>query len=199
MKSNLRPLVGIAAAVTGMLLGGMAPAFGQLAATATISSAPNGGNFDYTIVLTDTGTTNIGTFWFAWTPPGQPFEYDFLPSLPVSASQPANWTGIISAGFPGYSIEYYANSAGSAILPGLTGTFHFTSSDSPADLQGLAFGFFPITESFIYAGFPEVGDAARVVPVFVPEPSSFVLAVLGLVGLVVWRRRKRRAIPQLGA
>jgi hypothetical protein len=190
MKSNSHHSVRMSVVVIGMLHWGLAPAFGQLAATATISSAPNGGNFDYTIVLTDTGSTNIGTFWFAWTPPGQPIEYDFLPSLPLSASQPANWTGLISPGFPGYSIEYYANNAGSEILPGLTGTFHFTSSDSPADLQGLAFGIFPITESFIYAGAPEVGNAARVNPVFVPEPSSFVLAALGMIGLVVWRRRK---------
>jgi hypothetical protein len=32
-----------------------------------------------------------------------------------------------------------------------------------------------------------------------PEPSGFVLAALGLIGLVVWRQRKRQAIPRLGA
>ncbi len=32
-----------------------------------------------------------------------------------------------------------------------------------------------------------IGDSVAIV---VPEPSSFVLAALGLIGLVIWRRRK---------
>ena len=35
------------------------------------------GDYRYTITLKDTGTTPIGTFWFAWVP-GE----DFLPSKP---------------------------------------------------------------------------------------------------------------------
>ena len=191
MNSSSHRAVKISAIATGVLLWGLAPAFAALTGTATISSVPNGGNFDYTIILTNTGTTNIGTFWFAWTPPGQPIEYDFLPSMPLSASQPANWTGVILSGFPGYSIEYFANNAGSAIFPGLTGTFHFTSSDSPEDLQVLVLGAFPATRSFIYAGAPEVGDTFRVDPLFIPEPSSFILAAVAILGLVAFRWRKR--------
>ena len=177
--------------VMALLCIAIAPAFGQgqLAGTATIFATPNGPNFNYTISLTNTGTLNIGTFWFAWTPPGMPTEYDFLPSEPFSISQPTGWLGPASFGFPGYSIEYY-NSTGSLIAPGQTATFGFTSPDSPTTLQGSAFGF-PRTTSFIYSGNPEVGSTARVDPVFVPEPSTYALLAAGCAGLLALRRRKQ--------
>jgi MYXO-CTERM domain-containing protein len=198
MKSNPNWLIRLSAAVAGVLLGGAA-SYGQLAATATISSVPDGPNFDYTVSLNNIGTANIGTFWFAWTPPGQPIEYDFLPSLPLSAGGPTGWTGYISSGFPGSSIEYYNNS-GSLISPGGTGTFTFTSHDTPAQLQSSTFGF-PNTTSFIYTGTPSIpGDPPAGIPALVnltavPEPSNVILAAIGLVGLVglAGRRRRRRA------
>ena len=175
--------------VLALLCIAIAPAFGQLAATATISAIPNGPNFDYTISLTNTGTMDIGTFWFAWTPPGMPTEYDFLPSEPFSISQPTGWLGPASAGFPGFSIEYY-NHGGSLIAPKETATFQFTSPDSPVTLQGSSFGF-PRTTSFSYSGSPEVGPTARVDPVFVPEPSTYALLAAGCAGLLALRRRKQ--------
>jgi hypothetical protein len=166
-----------------------ARAFGELAATATISAIPNGANFDYIISLTNTGTVDIGTFWFAWTPPGMPVEYDLLPSEPFSISQPTGWLGPASQGFPGFSIEYY-NHGGNAIAPKETATFGFTSPDSPKILQGSTFGF-PNTTSFIYQGAPEVGATARVNPIFVPEPSTCALLAAGCAGLLALRRRKQ--------
>jgi len=181
-----------ATVVAGLLLCGVASAM-PLAATATISAAPNpdGVHFDYTIKLTDTGTTDIGTFWFAWTPPGQPVEYGFLPSSPLSTNQPAGWVAVVIPQFPGTSIDFQ-NLSGSAVSPGQTATFDFTSSDSPAKLQGLALGVFPITESFIYSGAPFVGTPAQVNPAFVPEPASGLLSALGLIGMVAWDRRRQR-------
>ena len=174
--------------VLAVLCLAIAPAFGDLAATARISAVPNGPIFDYTISVTNTGSTSIGTFWFAWTPPGMPIEYDFLPSLPFSISQPAGWLGPASPGFPGNSIEYY-NSTGSPLAPGQTGTFSFSSPDSPATLQGSTFGF-PNTTSFIYEGSPLVGSTARVDPVFfAPDSgSSYALLAIALPGLLGLRR-----------
>src|ERR1035437_9799570 len=150
---------GVVSAVAIGLLMGVAPAFAVavVSATATISSVPNGANFDYTLSLLNTGTPNSGTFWFAWTPPFP--EYDFLTSNPISTSQPTGWIGAPSLGIPGYSIECY-NNTGSPIAPTQTGTFLFTSSDTPTQLQGTVFGFFPVTESFVYEGAPEVGTPA---------------------------------------
>jgi hypothetical protein len=185
----------ISLAAIGLLFAA-APALGALSGTATISSAPSGANYNYTIVLTNPSAsgTNIGTFWFAWTPPGDPVEYDFLPSNPTPTSQPAGWAGLSSLGNPGYSIQYY-NVSGSLIAPGQTGTFQFTSADSPTVLQGLSFGIFPNTESFIYAAPPATpgglpaGSAARVDPVFVPEPSALALVAVGCIGALCRRRR----------
>jgi hypothetical protein len=191
MTSNSNRLVIISATVAvGILFGSVASAE-SLAATATISSAPNpdGVHFDYTIKLTDTGTTDIGTFWFAWTAP--PVQYDLLPSSPLSPSQPPGWTGLVVHTFPGFSIKYF-NVSGSAISPGQTGTFDFTSSDTPFQLQGIGFAGLPITLSFIYSGAPLLGPTTPINPVFVPEPSSGVLSALGLIGMAAWDRRRRR-------
>jgi len=186
--------VGILSSIAlGMVVIGNGPAFGQLAGTATISDVQSGPNYNYTVQLKNTSaSTDIGTFWFAWTPPGDPTEYDFLPTAPSVAGQPTGWIGSISPGFPGTSIEFY-NNTGSAITPGQTGTFTFTTTDSPATLQGFQFGSFPITDSFIYAGAPEVGSFAQVNPVFVvPEPSSIGLLAVGCTAFLA-RRRNRKA------
>jgi hypothetical protein len=179
--------IGRYAAAVCLLFFFISSALAQESATATISSTPDGPDFDYTISLTNTGSTAIGTFWFAWTPPNQPFEYDFLPSSPLATSEPIGWVGPGSLGSPGYSIEYY-NVSGSAISHGQTATFGFTSSDSPTTLQGTSLGF-PITTSFIYTGAPEVGTAVEVSPVFVPEPSWLALALpLALIAVAARRR-----------
>jgi hypothetical protein len=169
-----------------------APAFADLAATAVVSTSSSAAPFDYTISVKNTGTADIGTFWFAWTP--TPASYDFLPSSPTGVSGPTNWAApVIHSGFPGdgYSIEYY-NNGGSPIAAGGTGLFHFTSNDSPNTLLGNAF--FPgnkITTSFIYSGFPEVGAATRLDASVAPEPASATLACIAAImgSLLLWRKK----------
>jgi hypothetical protein len=133
------------------------PALAGLLASETISTTSTSAPYTYTITLDNIGTTNIGTLWFAWT--DVPINYDFLPSVPTVTSMPSGWVAPIThnAGFPGdgYGIEFY-NLSGSAIAPGNSATFKFTSTDPPATLAGSAF--IPpnkVTTSFVYVGFPQ--------------------------------------------
>jgi hypothetical protein len=172
------------------------PALAALSASATISTSQNSGPFNYTINLTNTGTIPISTFWFAWTPPGAPTEYSLLPSVPSAVTAPANWLDPVIGppiNIPGYSIEYYDSTGGTnAIQPGNSALFGFTSNDSPTTLLGNQFGFIPILTSTIYAGFPLSATQAlfTVNVTAAPEPSSFLLAGIGAVGLLVWRRKR---------
>jgi len=172
-----------------------AAAFGGLLATATVSTSSTSAPYHYTISLHNSGTSNIGTFWFAWT--DTPADYDFLPSSPTVTGMPTGWIAPIShSGFPGdgYSIEFY-NLTGSAIAPGANATFSFASPDPPATIGGPAF--FPgnqVTTSFIYGGFPLSDAGFKFNASVVPEPASVVLAVVGgCLGFLSWRRACRKA------
>ena len=124
---------GIVLAVFGVLT---APASAGLGGTAIMSATPDGANWDYTIQLTDTGTTTIGTFWYSWIP-GQ----GYLPTQPISMTAPAGWGAVVTDGPPpadGYSIQFKALSAGSEMTPGNSLLFDFVSSDSPSTLAGLS-------------------------------------------------------------
>ena len=176
-----------------------ATAFAGLLATATVSTSSTSAPYDYTISLHNSGTTNIGTLWFAWT--DQPLNYDFLPSSPTVTGMPSGWIAPIqhNAGIPGdgYSIEYY-NLTGSAIAPGANATFSFTSPDPPATIAGPAF--VPgnqVTTSFIYGGFPQSDAGFKFNASVVPEPSTLLLAGVGIVLslLTLWGRRGRGIAP----
>jgi hypothetical protein len=125
------------------------------AASATISEvlAANGA-FQYSATLDDTGSTTIGTFWFAWVPGG-----DFLDSSPTNIVTPSGWTALITnaGATDGYAIQFVATSSASDLQPGasLSG-FGFTSTETPAQLSGNS-SFFPATPettSFVYSAGP---------------------------------------------
>jgi hypothetical protein len=77
--------LGIVFAAFGLLA---SPASAGLSADGVISATPLGANWDYTINLTDTGMTTVGTFWFSWIP-GQ----GYLPTLPTAFAPPARMGG----------------------------------------------------------------------------------------------------------
>src|SRR5580700_2955413 len=66
-----------------------------LSATATFTDTQvSPGLFEYDLTLNNTGTTDIGTFWFAWVPGGF-----FMTVAPTDIVSPAAWTGMdISVG-----------------------------------------------------------------------------------------------------
>jgi hypothetical protein len=65
----------------------------KINASATISAAPAGSNFNYTLALNNwsTSKSGIGTFWHAWVP-GE----DFVAASPISVTPPSGWTDTIT-------------------------------------------------------------------------------------------------------
>jgi hypothetical protein len=161
-------------------------------ASGTIASAPIAGGFQYTIKLTDTSTTSIGTFWFSWIPP----IYDFMNVAPTNVTVPTGWIdSIVHDTGEGYSIEAY-NTGGPAdqLAPGATDTFSFDSTETLSQISGPGAGplgsFYSQTTSYVYAGMPETdsGFLFNVTPV-VPEPASASIFAIG-AGVLTLRRRR---------
>jgi hypothetical protein len=122
--------------------------------------------FGYTITLTDTGQTQIGTFWFAWIP--VPDE-NFLATPPTAVTPPSGWGYAIThnGASDGYGIEFEANS--SLMQPGQSLTFGFQSTDSPAAVESASM-FYPgysVTTSWIFQAYPAPGDGDQFVVAFV--------------------------------
>jgi hypothetical protein len=174
------------------------PVFAGIVANAEVVGTPQGSDYNYTVTLNNTGTTSIGTLWFAWVPSGN----NFLATQPLTVNAPAGWYGYVTNNGPGdgYGIEWYAYSSIYNLAAGQSlSTFSFESADTPASLEGssLYYPGTPTTTSVVFSGTPfsgaELQFVASVSPTSVPEPSS-----LALVGSVVaaalafgYMRRKR--------
>lgn len=153
----------------------------------------NANTWQYNFSLHDTGSTTIGSIWFAWVP-----GKDFLATSPLATppiSAPVGWTASApthgGAG-DGYGIQFTANSTASYIQPGATLTgFQFDSNDSPAAVSGNSpfYPTFAATTSVIYSGglFSDAGTQI----VVAPEPTS--LSVLAVAGLALLARKRARA------
>jgi hypothetical protein len=171
-------------------------------ATAMISSTQlTPTTWQYNVTLNDTGTTNVGTLWFAWVP-GE----DFMPTSPLSVNSPASWTDTVTNGgaADGFAIQWVAG-PGAALTPGASlGGFQFDSTTSPAQLAGNSpfYTSTPVLTSFIYSGAPLADPGFKLVvqqaassPGAAPEPASVISLVFGM-GLLVtmYRSRRRRQV-----
>lgn len=175
----------------------VAPAFAAgISATSTYTSAldpTTPGLYDYSLTLNNTGTTTIGTFWFAWVPGG-----DFLNPAPSAVSQPTGWTDKLIASPQGTSIQWTTLSL---LAPGgsLSG-FNFSSTETPVQLlgsvpSGTGAGD-PITTSFVYIAAPLKDPGEQITATAVtPEPASLALLATGLLGGAgsFYRRLKERS------
>jgi hypothetical protein len=136
-----------------------------IAATATITTTQlNSTTFHYEMTLTNTGTTTIGTFWFAWIP-----EEGFMDVTPMNIKSPANWSSAITDNDG--SIQYVTTDL---LPPGATVSgFSFDSTESPTDLTGAHGATLPNDVSFVYSSVPLGGPGFQLVPTITnPLPPS---------------------------
>ncbi len=153
------PFVSSGVQITPVVGGAATP---MEAATATLTPLQvSPGVFQYTVSLTDTGNTNIGTFWFAWDDvPDQ----DLMSVLPTNVGSPAGWTDAVTSHvYPdgtGYGIEWSSGSVNADMHPGdVVSAFTFTSTETPQQLAGPQIFNDPSfntvlqsTSSFVYSG-----------------------------------------------
>jgi len=149
-------------------------------ALATISEVTGiGGNFDYTLILQNTGSQSLNSFWYGWTP-----GVFNLPSVPTSAANSSHgWVVTIA----GNSIEWQNTASAPALAAGQSDMFTFDSTSSLAAItttpsgQSVAF----TTDNIQF----NAGVSGQSTPVFaptivaVPEPSSMGLLAAGLLVL----------------
>ncbi|HWD20120.1 MAG TPA: PEP-CTERM sorting domain-containing protein [Verrucomicrobiae bacterium] len=171
-------------------LAALSAAQGQgLTASGTLAgTAGTGGLYNYTLTLTDTSSTTLGSLWYAWVPGSF-----FLPHAPSSVTTPSGWSDSIVS-FNGSSIQFTANSPANELTLGQSVTFGFSSQDSPATLAG-DFNGSPTGTSVAYSGNTLSGVSDTFVVASVPEPSTWILIGLGGIGCMTLRRKVLMAKP----
>ena len=165
-----------------VLLAFISGALAAESASATLSWTQNGSNFTYTITLTNTGTTDIGTFWYAWSDLGE----NFLPSSPSSTNAPSGWASanITNNGSgDGFGVQWLANTA---LAPGQSVTgFQFTTTSTPSAILGNSpfYPGTPVGTSFIYHQGPfSDGGFEFTVTAASAQVSQVSLSTNGVVG-----------------
>ena len=180
----------LALVAAGAIVASSAVSNAALTGNATVSGSPIGGGlYHYTVTLNNTGTTTVGTLWFAWIPGG-----NFMAHVPTNITSPAGWSAQVVGGAGAASILWQANNAGSRLAAGGTlATFSFDSTSTPTQLMGFA-NSSPsnhVTTSFLYSGAAFSDAGFQFTASVVPAPSTAAFATLSLAALA--KRRTRRA------
>jgi hypothetical protein len=174
----LRDLFRMTKALPALVLGAVVAllphaALAALAATATIASSPNSnGTYHYELVLDNTGSTTIGTFWYAWIPGA-----NYMQASPSNVQAPSGWkANLITGG--GTSIQYVATDLLAA--GGTLGGFSFDSPLTPAQMVGPSSGGNFVDTSFVYIAAPFADPGEKIVPSAASSlgPSTAVASVL---------------------
>jgi hypothetical protein len=163
-------------------------ALAQTSASATIAEVGHSGsNYEYSIDLTNTGSTGIETYWYSWVP-GQ----NYLPSTPSNFTEPGGWNAPTVTGggnsTDGKAIRWESSTG---LAAGDSATFTFWIADAPSVIFGNSpfHGGPPIGTSFVYSGIFPSGTSHEFVTQPVPGPSSALALVGGLIGFA--RRRRK--------
>lgn len=163
---------------------------GIMASSTYTDTQVSPGLFCYDLTLTNTGTTTIGSFWFAWIPGA-----GFLSSPPSNVMDPAGWTDFVTNG--NTAIQWDAT--GPLLAPGHSASgFQFDSLETPSQLMGTVPSGFgagdPITTAFVYIAAPLADPGfqlAATQATQAPEPATFGFGVLA-IGLGLMRRARVR-------
>jgi hypothetical protein len=146
---------------------------GALNVNAAISDVQAGSLWDYTVTLNNApGSSSVETFWFDWTPGNF-----YLSVNPTTVTPPSGWTIATQSG----SIEF--NTSTAPLTAGSSLNFAFASTEAPA--QVFADSSKPADSSAVYTGpaaFSGSQELFNVTPSAVPEPSSIMLILTGLMG-----------------
>ena len=161
------------------------PARAQISAQAFISEqqlAP--GNYEYSLTLSNTGSTPIGTFWVGWIP-----LYDMLDVIPGNVRSPGGWTGADAGDYFGVGSVQWTTTSGLQPGESLSG-FSFDTSESDI-MTGTSYFNLPKDTSYVYIGAPETDPGMSLTPTIVPTPEPASLSLLLLPAAALLIRRKR--------
>lgn len=186
-----RASLGLAAIAVALACATGSAAAAENAAATITSQQLSATSWQYSITLDDTGTTPLGTLWFAWVP-GE----DFMPTAPSGIDSPTGWTAKVThaGAADGYAIQWKAATPASLLAPGqsLSG-FTFESATSPEAMMGDSpfFPGVPVTTTFVYQGAPFSDAGVKFEVSSVPEPSSLALMGLGALAFAFKATRRR--------
>ena len=121
----------------------------------------------YSMTLNNTGTTEVGTFWYSWLPPCQ----NFMSVLPTNITSPAGWTSSITNNgsmMDGFGILWFATSPLSNLAAGSSLSGFSFDSTLPANQL-------TTSDTPFYAGTPVGTSVAYTDSPFSSLPDTFVV------------------------
>jgi hypothetical protein len=183
-KLNKLSSIRFALAVAGVLATSAIYSQAQSVVGTISSQQVSANNWLYTITLTDTGSTPIGSLWYAWTPDVSPFFY--LPGTPTDISGTDGWTGSAVEN----SIQYVDGVNGS-LASGQSVDLTYEASFSPTQLAAAPNSGLSVAYNGPIEGGPSTPDFT-ITPVATPEPSSVGLFAAGCLGLALVGSQKLR-------
>jgi hypothetical protein len=140
------------------------------------------------LLITNDAHSGLQAASFAATRHIDDIIYQQLPTVPGSAYEIHFWLSNINPDSNGQDNHFVASWDGAPIFSLTNAPFFGYTEYSFTEIASTS-----LTElRFAGANNPAATNLDDVsVALVTPEPSSFVLAALGLIGLVVWKRRKR--------